>query len=843
MSTESSGAGRGPDLASLEQHAQSLHQRPLMLLCVALISGAAFSAWAQPGLPAFALVALGAGGLVVTSAFIAPRMALAPLLVASFAIGGMVYEHRAAVPATDLSRLAGVEGLTIEGTVIRPPDDGGWRRRVRIEVERGAGMEKLTGRVETGIPRQPELAVGDRVRLRGVSVELPEAPEDPGEFDYRGWLARQGVRSVATAREIAVIGEDRSLATRLMRSGLELRERVVGAIEAEMPGADGPFYSRLLVGMVYGLQAAPLPEEVVEQFRRAGTVHLLVVSGAQVSMLAITIVGLTGGGVRQMRWSQAMPATVAVLVLVLIVGMEASVGRAVAMFALVIVAALTSRDYDVYTSVALAAAVIVLVEPLTLLSMSFQLTFAATLGVIVFLPDDAIRRLNGSIAAAPLPQVRAVLWGTVGAWMLTTPLLAHGFSGFALSGNLANLANVPLSGLVLALGFVALPVALLPEAKAVLGALCLMSRGVLGMVMHVNELAAGLPMPFVEDVRFGAGAVVAWYAVVALMVTVGIHERAHRALDEILLRQRPSWPTVTGVALLSALVCSMALVGRQPGGLEMTVLPVGAGQSAMVRTPSEATLMVDCGGGENLAAAGQEVADGVIVPWLTRRRIDRIDAIAITHWDADHCNALPRVLSLIPTKLLLVPPELRGAGPPPGLAGGIGARPRRAAAGARLKLGEDVTAAVLAPRMPLIHARDAANENSVVMMLTSGSVRLLLTGDIGEAGATRLVRDARNTGRSLRADVLVLPHHGRRLAEVEVLLDAVRPTWAIASCDESADDYLGPEEMALLESRGIRLLRTDRHGAVTVFTDGRRVRVSTSRGSRSLGSRIAAARG
>ncbi len=538
-----------------------------------------------------------------------------------------------------------------------------------------------------------------------------------------------------------------------------------------------------------------------------------------------------------------MLASTAVVVLVLIVGMEASVGRAVAMFALVILAGLTSRDYDVYTAVAVAAAVILLVDPLALLSLSFQLTFAATLGVIVFLPDDAIRRIDGSVAASPLPQIRAVIWGTFGAWVMTAPLLAHSVSGFALSGNLANLANVPLSVIVLGLGFVALPMALAPQAAPLLAVLCLAARGVLGMVMQVNELAARLPMPFVDDVRFGLAAVVAWYAAVVLIIALGLRDRAHEALDEALLRPHPSWPPAAGFALISAFFCTMALAGAPPKTLEMTLLPVGAGQCAVVRTPSGATLMVDCGGGANFAGSGREVADGVIVPWLVRRNITSLDVVAISHWDTDHCNALPRVLSLIPTRMLLTPPELPGSRPPEELAGGIAAEPRRALAGGRIESGDGVSVEVLAPRMPLIRAADRANENSLVMLLTRGSTRILLTGDIGAAGATRLVRDARNAGRSLRADVLVLPHHGRTLEEVEVLLDAVRPRWAIASCDDDAEQYLSGEQMRLLDARGIRLLRTNEHGAVTVRSDGRRVELNTSRGTHSLGTWVAASRG
>lgn len=850
MSGKPAGGQQLTRLEAVLTWARNLPHRPLMLCCAALIAGMVLAQGAHPGVVAFGLVAIGSGVVVAACAFLAPGTVLAPLLIGFFALGGMMYEHRTRVPPTDVSHLTGAAGLALEGTVVAPPRDAGWRRLVRIEASAvsagGRVIDAVTGRVETRVPREPELAVGDRVRLTGVSIERPEGPAEPGEFDHRAWLARQGVRCIATAQEIVVFGKDDSPGTRLKHVGMELRSRVVGAIEAGMPGADGPLYSRLLVGMVYGLDAAPLPGEIVEQFRRAGTVHLLVVSGAQVSMIAIAIVALTGAGVRGMRWWQALLASIGVLVLVLIVGMEASVGRAVGMFGLVILAALASRDYDVYTSVALAAAVILLADPLALLSLSFQLTFAATAGVIIFLPDDAIRRIDGSVARSPLPEVRAIIWGTAGAWMMTAPLLAHSVSGFALSGNLANLANIPLSGVVLLIGFVALPVALLcavPGFETLLLVLCWAARGLLRLVMQVNELAAALPVPFVEGVHFDAAGVFAWYAAVAVLIVVGARERCWRALDEVLLRPHPSFPGVAGFAAAAALVCSVALPDGRPDALEMTLLPVGAGQCAVVRAPSGGTLMVDCGGGGNFAGAGQEVADGVVVPWLAQRRVERLDAVAISHWDADHCNALRHVLELVPAEMLLLPPELAEASTPEDLRQRIPARPLRAASGGRLDLGDGVSVDLLAPRMPLLRGTgDDANANSVVMMLTHGSVRMLLTGDIGEAGATRLLRDAANAGRSLRADVLVLPHHGRRLAQVEALLEAVRPQWAIASCDHDAEHYLGADEIALLQARGIRLLRTDEHGTVTVRSDGRRVTVNASRGTHSLGNWIAAAR-
>lgn|GEM_PF-1214456 len=777
-----------------------------------------------------------------------PRLAIAPALGCIIGLGGVIFQHSAVIGPLDISRHAGARQCTIVGTVMAPPDDAGWRRQARIRVESiahaGGAMARTTGRTEARVPRKAQLAVGDRVLLMAAEVQPPPATAAPDGWDYRDWLARRGVHCLVSARQVEVIGRDGSAQARLMRLGFGLRQRAVSAIEAAMPGADGALYSRLLVGMVYGLEAAPLPEEVVEQFRRAGTVHLLVVSGAQVSMLAIAIVGLTGGSFGRMRLWQAALAAVAVLLLVAIVGMEASVGRAVAMFALVLIAAVSARDYDVYTALGLAAALILLSDPQALLSLGFQLTFAATIGVVVFVPRDHAETIPGVRAQAPIPQIRGVICGTAGAWMLTSPLLTHHFSAFALSGNLANLLNVPLSGIVLILGFIALPIALVPALTPLLTLLCVLARVILRLVMHVNDLAAALPMPFVEGVPLGAGGCVACYGIVALALALGLHRSAQRALDRALVRldgPRAWWVVGTLAVLPTA---SLLLPAGPPREMELTLLSVGAGQCAVVRSPSGSTLMLDCGGGGNQAGAGREVAEGIVLPWLVRRRIERIDALCVSHWDADHCNALPVLLEEVPIKTLLLPPELPGARPPEELLDRLLASVLQAAAGGRLDLGAGVIVELLAPRFPLLtEGRDDANANSVVMMLEHGAVRLLLTGDADRVAVARLIRDARNAGRSLRADVLVLPHHGRRLADYEALLDAVRPTWAVASCDEDADRYLGEEELALLRARGICLLRTDELGAITLRSDGLAITVSGSRGTRVPGAVSAAGRG
>ena len=607
-------------------HLASLLRRPLMLACIALIVGIVTAQVLAPGVSAWG--ALCVVGLIAAVAAARPLPAISWLgvMVACLALGGLRHAAVARPTPNDIAWLAGMRDVTIEGTVVSEPEERAWSRAFRLRVLQVKGGDtavgEVRGTVEVRVPRDARVALGDRVRLEEASIKLPPAAEQPGEFDYRAWLARQGVTALVTARRATAAGEDHEWRLGLARIGLGLRRRVVGSIVAAMPGRDGALYARLLVGMVYGLGASPVPEEIVEQFRRAGTVHLLVVSGAQISMIAVAILGLTGARrLHMLRPWQAALALAGVLVLVLIVGLEASVARALAMFALVLLAGLTRRDYDVYTAIALSAAVICAADPRALSSLSFQLTFAATLGVVLFLPGEPLQRVDGSPAVQPLPLVRGVAWGTLGAWVMTTPLLAHSFAGFAVAGNLANVVNVPLSVIVMLLGFVALPVSLVPVLSPLLVLLCAAARGLLAMVMHVNVLAASLPVAFAQGLHMSVAGCVAWYLAVAAIAAAGLVGVAQRGLDRGLLRVHPMWPGVAAVAFAALLVATRAAVGAPPRGMEVTVLPVGAGQCVIVRTPAGATLMADCGGGGGAPGGGHEVAEGTVLPFLERMGI------------------------------------------------------------------------------------------------------------------------------------------------------------------------------------------------------------------------------
>jgi len=756
------------------------------------------------------------------------------VLVAFAMLGAFAHATRMAIPASDISHLAGASKAVVEGTVVSSPQV---RDRYStftllassVRTPHPPLSHTVTGRAHVSVLLEDPVSEGDHVRLSGATVSLLGSATHTDISGYTGWLRRQGITTEVRADAISLLAPADGRAP----LGAILRNRVVGAIERAMPGSDSDFYAHLLVGMVYGLQAAPLPESTVEDFRRAGTVHLLVVSGAQVTMLAGAILWLMGVKLRSPRWWHIVLSAVAVLMLVLIVGLGASVARAVAMFALLAIAALSSRDYDLPTTIGFAAMVICLFDSNALFSLGFQLTFAATIGVAVFLPDGPLLMINRDRAPASIRALRAVLWGTIGAWLMVTPLLAHAFSGFAFLGNVANIVNVPLSGLVMVLGFVALPLAFIGAPMHwLLTAVCAVARVLLDLVMGINWLAGALPLAYVDGLSLSTFGCVLWYVLVAALLLTGLVARAHRRLDRALVLTHPGWVPIGAALAIAAIWLAHAVTALPSSDLQVTFLPVGAGQCAIARSPSGATMMLDCGAGGGLPDAGERVADGIIRPWLARRRIRRLDMVLLTHWDADHYNALPHVLAATHLGGVLRPVTLRDAVPPQELARLLPMPNAVATAGGVIDLGGGVVGQVLAPRLPRITGGgDDANNNSTVLRMTLGERAILFTGDIEAEGLERLARDATAGGIDLTADVVCLPHHGRALRDSEGLLELSRPRWAIASCDRQANHYLGSAGEAWLQERGIRLLRTDVHGAVTITTDGSSLRVRTQRGS------------
>jgi competence protein ComEC len=256
----------------------------------------------------------------------------------------------------------------------------------------------------------------------------------------------------------------------------------------------------------------------------------------------------------------------------------------------------------------------------------------------------------------------------------------------------------------------------------------------------------------------------------------------------------------------------------QPGqSLTFAVLDVGQGMCVVVISPSGRSMVVDAG------RSGQRVEERV-VPYLRARGVERIDYLVLTHPDQDHVGGMPVLLEQMQVGVW-VDPVIETTNQTYGrtlemlIDRDIDAM--RARRGDILDLGADVTVDVLWPVEPLLQSggEPASNDNSIVLQVTHGSIRFLITGDLEARGEAQLI--ALETNEELRSDVLVVGHHGSRTSSTAEFLDVVSPNVAIIPV--GLDNQYGhphDEVVQRLRFRSVRIYRTDLDGTIQVTSDG-----------------------
>lgn len=619
---------RRPPPAPLEELADNVNYRPVVVLTAAFVLGVV---WADAAVPPAAW----AGALCVSAAVAAAcffgfhRPAATVMLVAAvFLAAAALHSLRITPPADDLVHRAPGEVQHLEGRVLRA-----WQRSpdfqtAVVAVSRADGAP-VCGRVLVTLPGEPEIMVGRRVILGKVTLRLPDRAGTPGERDSRRDMARSGIHSRGRARELAIAAETTARAGFEERLAL-LRGRMLHGLHEAMPGPDRELYANVLAGMVYGMSQAPLPDDVVELFRRSGTIHLLVVSGAQVSLILFTILALMQSG-RRFGTGAAVAAGACVLVFSIVAGFEPSINRSVLMCFIVLGGLMLGRRYDFATSLALSALVLAIVDTSTVFHISTQLTYFCTIGVYLALPATPSDRPKWYKVV-----IEQALRGTIGAWAFTAPLIAYHFNSLILWGTLANVIAVPISVFILYIGFIAVICAAIWPPLAVIP--CFLTRSLIEIILQVNHVFAGLPGAAVEGITLSFATCFAWYAlclgIIWLLRSPDLSQRLLR------VRVHPGWAPGMAMCAVGLALWGWAWRAHDTTELCLDVVDVGRGQCIFVRVPNGPALFFDAGA-ESYGDEEPTVAMRRLKSFLARQRFRKAEVLFVSHPHADHFNLVP----------------------------------------------------------------------------------------------------------------------------------------------------------------------------------------------------------
>ncbi len=625
---------------------------------------------------------------------------------------------------------------------------------------------------------------GERWRL-AVRLRRPHGSANPHGFDYELALLERGIGATGYVRPR---GERAQLAPMVWTPAYAIeraRERIRTKLWDALPEHR---YAGVVIALAIGDQRA-IESVDWETFTRTGVGHLMSISGLHVTMVAGLFAALVAALWRRsprlvlrlpVRKAAAVAAVLGAAGYTLLAGFAVPAQRTLYMVAVVAVALWLDRMQSSSRVLAVALAVVLLVDPWAVMSPGFWLSFGAV-ALMLYVGAGAAGRRHW-----------LAHWGRL-QWAITVglaPLVLLLFQQVSIVSPVANAIAIPVVSLIvtpLALLAAVSPGPWLAEA----------AHAVLAALMPVLDGLAQLP-----GAAWRQHAPAPWTAALALAGAAWL--LAPRGV-----------PARFAALLLFVPLFAVRPDGPAAGEVRITFLDVGQGLAALVRTPGHA-LLYDAGPAYGIADAGSRV----VVPFLRGEGLDRLDAVVVTHNDLDHSGGARAVMRALPTGVLWS--SLPADHPAQGEA------PYRLPCRAGVRWAWDgIAFELLYP--PEASYRDPflrPNSRSCVLRVTGPGGVLLLTGDI-EARDERWLLAAGVVG---RADVLLVPHHGSGTSSTHEFVAAARPAHVVfATGYRNRFGHPRPEVAARYAAAGAALFRTDRAGAVTIGMTAAGTRVSSYR--------------
>jgi competence protein ComEC len=686
--------------------------------------------------------------------------------------------------------------------------------------------KEVSGTALIRVPRYPAYHYGDVLKVTG-ELETPSQFED---FDYKSYLARQGIYSVIYYPGVEVLDHGQGL--KPLQWIYSLRERLSASLARALPEPQGSLAQAILLGL-----RGNIPDSLYEAFSRTGTAHLLAISGLHISIIIAMLLSF-GILVFGRRRSIYIWLTLGLMWLyALLAGMHPPIIRAAIMGSLFLIAEYLGRQRSAIIALAFAAAVMVGIQPHLLWSVSFQLSFLAMAGLILLYPyfqvwgRKGVASLFGArerIAAAG-SIVTDGFAATLAAIVAVGPLIAYNFGVVSLVALPATFFSLPALPFIIVTAALVAFVGLLASLAAQI--LSWLAWLFLSYLVFVVQGFDALPHSSLEVTTVSTWHIWGYYVILAGVIaslnhrkqlvdffsrlTSGIQKVA-QGIPKPRLGFSMKW-LILPLLVVAILVWSVALT-TPDDKLHVSFLDVGQGDAILIQTPNGQDILVD--GGPDPQKINLELSEKL--PFWDRT----IDLVVCTQPQADHVTGLVEVLQRYKVKQVIEPGVSYNSSIYRewcNLIEDKGIEYSIAWAGQEIDLGNGIKMEVLNPPEGLFEGTsDDVDNNGVVLRLSWSKVSFLFTADIREEIEFELIGQRAN----LKSTVLKVAHHGSETSTTSQFMAAVDPE--VAAISVGADNTFGhpsPEVLKrLIDQLGEdNIYRTDEDGTIEFITDGDRL--------------------
>ena len=729
--------------------------------------------------------------------------------------------------STTLQYYNGRDDARITGTVSGYPQVKGPSLEFTFsasQISISGNSTQVSGDALVRVPFYRQYHYGDLLEIHGK----PETPQQYEDFDYRDFLANQGIHSVINYPGTTLIDSGRGIAPMSWIYGL--RERMAAGLSACLPEPQGSLACAILLGL-----RGSLPDSLLQSFYATGTTHLIAISGMNLTIVLGMVFPAATWLLGRKNGLYIAVSLVSIWLYTLLTGMPPTMVRAAIMGSVFLLAELLGRQRSGMAALALAGALMAAFEPAVLRDISFQLSFLSMLGLVYLAPYLTALVApppagTGSKFAYYLKSFMGISFGaTAAAVAATWPITAMNFHAFSLVSAPATVFAMPsFPGIIITSLLTSLAGVTWQPLGVVTGwAAWLM----LSYFLLVVQVFSSIPAAYIQNVQMLPWQAFTYYAALAgLLLCLRYRQGIARLVNSCRLKTRgmvpnlrpgtlsPLVPWLLSILLTANILTWTALAMLPDGRLHLTVFDVGQGESILIRTPEGQNILVDSGPDPMSAS----IQLGKTLPFWDRK----IDLLILTQLQGDHISGTPDLLRKY---------DVGSAGLPPA--------PSRAALPAEIismlntqhvqmytlhnrtgfTAGRDIRLEVLNPPPGLLSGTpDDANNNSIVLKLVYGKVSFLLASDIGMDAEKQLAGNRAD----LQSSVLKVGHHGSRGSSSDEFLAIVDPSAAVISA--GAVNRFGHPHKETLDRLyaildGSKVFITASRGNVEFITDGQKL--------------------
>ncbi len=766
-------------------------KRPLLIAAIAYINGILIGVYLSKSIPLFVILSI-IVSLITSFKKNTYRNAVCMYLIVMCI--SSIYVYNKNLNYESKYKKYDNKNISIEGTIISDIEEKEYNYTFTIRTKDDYFLVNLKKNKE-----EISLEYGDKLQISGEYQEPNKARNYKG-FDYKNYLKINkiyGIIRVDLYTNIIIKHQKNLSNFKLLIH--KIREKLKQNIQELLTKETYALGIGILIG-----DNSRINEKIVEDFKNSNLSHMLAVSGAHINYVVLTVSILftkKRAGIK----AQRVVTIMMMLFFMELTQMTSSVVRAGISCIIYMLASLLYRKADVINAMAISTLLILLNNPFKLFDIGFQLSYAGTLGIILF-----CKLINIPIKNKLLKYLKDSIIISISANIFIIPIMMYRFNTISLTFILSNLLAGPLLGISIILEIIVLLISFMSINIAAIPAKVL--NILLILIINIANWFSNIEISKIYVITPKIISIVAYYLICAA----------------IILKQKNR--KIIVIIMLTVLIINLF---PTPKKLRINFIDVGQGDSTLIRTETNKVILIDSGG--STASSSFDVGNKVLLPYLLDRRIKKIDFIIVSHFDADHCQAFETVIDNINVRKVVVCKQSMITQEYLNIINKCKKKNIKIIVverGDKLKIDKRTEFEILHPGERFLDdGKGGLNANAIVCKmnykLDNGKVfSILFTGDI-EVEAEKELEQV--YGKKLKADILKIAHHGSKTSSREEFIKLVAPKIALIGVGEN-NKFGHPADITLerLEKEKVKVYRTDQMGEVSItINKNGRIKVKT----------------